>query len=157
MSRETDELYDPAPETALPPEERYGRRRDPGVTRKIVLLLLVLLLIAMVFYAWRKYQNLGSSDIEGFDAGFSVIDDEWIELKLDVTRKNPQEPAYCIVKALDYAKAEVGRREVYVAPSDEKTVSLSVPINTRKKAAAATVYGCGSDIPGYLERTPVAG
>ena len=72
---------------------------------------------------------------------------------VDVKRKNVDTPAYCIVTALNYDMAEVGRREVYISPGGENLQRLQLDIITREPAVAGGAYGCGETIPFYLDQT----
>ena len=54
-------------------------------------------------------------------------------------------------KALNYGKAEVGRREFLIEPGGDRTKRFSVDIPTRDVAVAGTVYGCSDNPPSYLK------
>ena len=67
-----------------------------------------------------------------------------------VTRKDPSRAAVCIVRARSVDGAEVGRREVYIAPSESGTVQIDTTIETTARPAVGEVYGCSFDVPSYL-------
>ena len=42
------------------------------------------------------------------------------------------------------------RREVLVAPSTQTTVQVTAIVKSSKPPAVGGIYGCGTDVPGYL-------
>ena len=143
----------PAAGPATLPAGRYDEAGPvaAGLTGKVVAVILVLLVGAVVVGgAITLYRFSTTEDITGTMIGFTVVDDEKVDFTLDVTRDDPSTPAYCIVRAQEYNKAEVGRREIFVPPSEEGTVRLEGSFATLGKAYVADVYGCGADVPSYL-------
>ena len=84
------------------------------------------------------------------DEAFRVLDDRTVEITLGVTRKDPSRPVVCIVRARSYDGDESGRRELLVAPSEDKTVQVTTVVQTSKPAVVGDLYGCGLDVPDYL-------
>lgn len=132
----------------------YGSRDSrtgSGVSGKFIVIGIVAVLIAAGVFIWNQWRNSTDADVSATVAGFSDNTDESIMMTLDITRDDASMPAYCIVTALDYDKAEVGRREAVLAAGGDATGRLSVKIHTRAKAVAANVYGCSTVFPSYLD------
>lgn len=137
------------------PESRYGAGRTPekpsGVGGKIVAVLLVLLLILAVIAVAQYVSNRQSTDVTASMTNYERIDDQTMRLQVDVGRENPAEPAYCIVTAINYAMAEVGRREILLAPGGEELERYEVTIPTWDIPVSGTVYGCSTSIPTHMD------
>ena len=66
--------------------------------------------------------RVGSPDVTASQAGWSRTEgkeDEEFIFTLDVTRSNPELDSYCIIYALNYDVAEVGRRDVFIPAGDQ--------------------------------------
>src|SRR3984893_2457742 len=139
-------------ETPLPrPETRYGRSRLSRVSRRRVAIgLAVLVVAAGVAVAVIGYQRLGTSDVAGSLAGYQWIDNETASVTISVTRSDPSRPVDCIVRVRAKDGGETGRREVLVPPSDQATVQVTTTVKSVRPPAMADIYGCGTDVPGYL-------
>jgi hypothetical protein len=123
------------------------------LTGKVMAAFLVLLVGALVVAGVVTMYRLNATPaITGEVLWVTVVDDERTDLVMSVTRDEPGTPSYCIVRAQDQSKGELGRREVYVPPSDTGTVRVETSIATSARAFAADVYGCGDDVPDYLRR-----
>ena len=143
----------PSPRPATLPPGRYDDTRGSGFGGKVVAVLLVLLVGALlVAGAVTLYRINATPEISGEVLGVSVIDDDRTDLMLTVTRDEPATPVYCILRAQDQTKGEVGRREVFVPPSESGMVQVEASIATSARASSADVYGCGDDVPDYLRR-----
>jgi hypothetical protein len=139
-------------ETPLPrPAARYGRSRLSRVSRRrLGIGLAVLVVAAGVAVAIVGYQRLGTSEVAGSLAGYQVIDNETASVTISVTRSDPRRPVDCIVRVRAKDGSETGRREVLVAPSDQHTVQVTTTVKSSKPPVMADIYGCGTDVPGYL-------
>jgi hypothetical protein len=139
-------------QTPIPrPEARYGRSRLSRVSRRRVAISLgVLVVAAGLVVAAIGYQRLGTSDVAGTLAGYRVIDNETASVTISVTRSDPSRPVDCIVRVRAKDGSETGRREVLVPPSNQATVQVTTTVKSSKPPAMADVYGCGTDVPGYL-------
>jgi hypothetical protein len=139
-------------ETPIPrPEARYGRSRLSRVSRRrVVIGLAVLVVAAGLVVAVIGYQRLGTSDVAGSLAGYQVIDDETVSVTISVTRSDPSRPVDCIVRVRAKDGSETGRREVLVLPSDQATVQVTTTVKSFQPPVMADIYGCGTDLPGYL-------
>ena len=133
------------------PEARYGRSRLSRVSRRRVVIAVAMLAVAVgVIVAVIGYQRLGTSDVTGSLAGYAVIDNETASVTISVTRSDPSRPVDCVVRVRAKDGSETGRREVLVPPSDQATVQVTTTVKSSKPPALADIYGCGTDVPGYL-------
>lgn len=144
----------PSQSPAGPPADRYATDdRGSRLTGKIVAVFLALLVGGlMVAGVYTMYQLNATPAISGEATGVEVIDDSRVDLTFTVTRDEPGTPAYCIIRAQEQSKGELGRREVYVPPSESATIQIDASIFTTERAFIADVYGCGDDVPDYLRR-----
>ncbi|MCD2263611.1 DUF4307 domain-containing protein [Dietzia aurantiaca] len=152
MSEPRSDATSPRP-PALP-EGRYdGVDERSGFMGKVVAGFLVALVLALlVAGGFTIYRLNATPSITSEVIGVEVIDEQSMRMSMTVTRDDPGEAAYCIVRAQDQSKGELGRREVYVPPSDNGTVQVDAEIATTGRAYMGDVYGCGNDIPDYLRR-----
>ncbi|APE16484.1 DUF4307 domain-containing protein [Mycolicibacterium pallens] len=135
----------------LPPESRYGRPRLPAATRRRVAFALgVLVLAAGVVLALIAYQRFEGNDVEGKIAAYEVTDDHTVSVTISVTRKDPSQPAHCIVRVRSHDGDETGRREILVPPSQDATVQVTTFVKSYKRPFVGDIYGCGNDVPSYL-------
>ena len=99
---------------------------------------------------WPATSGWAASEVEGKLGGYRLIDDQTVDVTISVTRADPSRPVVCIVRARSRDGSETGRREILVAPSDQATVQVTVPVKTSRPPVTGDVYGCGTDIPAYL-------
>jgi hypothetical protein len=139
-------------ETPIPrPEARYGRSRLSRVSRRRVAIGLGVLVVAVgLVVAVVGYQRLGTSDVAGTLAGYQVVDGETASVTISVTRSDPSRPVDCIVRVRAEDGSETGRREVLIPPSDQATVQVTTTVKSSQPPVMADIYGCGTDVPGYL-------
>jgi hypothetical protein len=139
-------------QTSIPrPDARYGHTRLSRLSRRRAAIVLgVLVIAAGVAVAAIGYQRLGTSDVSGSLAGYQVIDQETAAVTISVTRSDPSRPVDCIVRVRSKDGGETGRREVLVPPSADATVQVTTTVKSSRPPAMADVYGCGTDVPGYL-------
>lgn len=137
-----------AEDSLLRPESRYGRQTLPR--RGVIIALTVLAVAAGVVVAVVGYQRLGTSDVEGKLGGYQLVDDQTVDVTISVTRADPSRPVVCIVRARSKDGSETGRREVLVPPSSDSTVQVTAAVKTSRPPVIGDVYGCGTDVPGYL-------
>jgi hypothetical protein len=135
----------------LPPQTRYGRGGLPRASRRrVVIALAVLGVAAGIVVALVGYQRLGRSEVVGTLAGYRLIDPETVSITISVTRSDPSRPVDCIVRVRAKDGSETGGREVLVPPASEATVQVTAIVKSSKPAVMGDVYGCGTDVPGYL-------
>jgi hypothetical protein len=134
-----------------PPRTRYGYRQFSRASRhRVVLALAGVGVVAGIIIAVIGYQRLGRSDVEGTLAGYRLIDQETVSVTISVTRSDPSRPVDCIVRVRAKDGSETGRREVLVPPASEATVQVTTIVKSSKPPVMGDVYGCGTDVPGYL-------
>jgi hypothetical protein len=133
-----------------PPQTRYGRRRSRLPSRRRAAILAAVVAVAGIVLAAIGYQRLGHSDVEGTLAGYRLIDSQTVSVTISVTRKDPSRPVDCIVRVRAQDGSETGRREVLVPPSTQATVQVTAMLKSSRPAVVGDIYGCGTDVPGYL-------
>lgn len=136
--------------SASPPQSRYGRRPGSRPSRRWFIALSIVVVAAGVALALIVYQRLGRGDVEGTLAGYRLIDSQTVSVTISVTRKDPSRPVDCIVRVRAKDGSETGRREVLVPPSTQATVQVTTVLKSSKPAVVGDIYGCGTDVPGYL-------
>ncbi len=136
--------------TPTPPQSRYGGGRPSLPSRRLFVALSVVVVAAGVALALFVYQRMGRGDVEGTLAGYRLIDSQTVSVTISVTRKDPSRPVDCIVRVRAKDGSETGRREVLVPPSEQATVQVTTVLKSSKPAVVGDIYGCGTDVPGYL-------
>lgn len=143
-----------APHSARP-VQRYGKKggapKPSGIGGKILAVIMVVALIAVVGFVARTIQQRGSVPVSASLVTYERQDDETMRLWVDISRDDPSEPSYCIVTALNYAMAEVGRREVILPAGGEEQTRVEVDLPTRDYPVSGGVYGCSTSIPAYMD------
>ena len=120
--------------------------------RRIVTALAALVVLAGIGAAAVAYQRYEGTDVEGEPAAFEVLDDRTVSITISVTRKNPEQTVVCIVRARSQDGAETGRREIVVGPAQAKTIQVTTTVPSFRSSYVGDVYGCGTEVPGYLSR-----
>ncbi|MCS4534980.1 DUF4307 domain-containing protein [Corynebacterium sp. HS2168-gen11] len=131
---------------------RYSGTTAPQsqVSGKIAAIFVLVLVLAFVV-AFAKF--LRTTDQQPVNISFAsaeMIDDSSIKIIADISRKDTSVPSYCIVTALNYSMAEVGRREVYVPAGGDSVARWEIIVPTRSEAVSGKAYGCSEKIPFYL-------
>lgn len=141
------------------PESRYGSDLTPKTERNLggkMIAIITVVLIAGLAVAVARFL---AADAERGEVTISMvsherIDDETMRLWVDVTREDPNVASYCIVTAINYEMAEVGRRELLVEPGGDAIQRFQVDIPSRDLPVSGSVYGCSTQIPGHLNFGP---
>lgn len=136
------------------PEGRYGQQSSGNnIMGKVVAVVLGLLMVGIIVAgAFTAYEFTSTDSITGEVVSVDAPDASTLEVIMNVTRDAPADPVYCIVRAQDQSKGELGRREIFVPPSEGGTVQITTEVPTTALAFMADVYGCGTDVPAYLRR-----
>lgn len=141
-------------DTAQLPTSRYRR---PGLRklphRFAAIVLGTLGLAAVVAVVVIGYQRLGTGDVKGDLFGYELLDDHTVAVTINVTRSDPSQSAVCIVRVRATDGSETGRREVLVGPTESATVQVKTTVKSSRPPVMGDIYGCGTDVPGYL-RSP---
>ncbi len=131
---------------------RYNGQPAPSTWSGKVIAVFALVIVIAFAVALGKYLQTAESQTTNISfASSERIDDSTMRVWADVSRKDTTQPAYCIVTALDYDMAEVGRREFYVPPGGEANQRFEIDVPTREMGVAGGVYGCSETIPFYLD------
>lgn len=134
-----------------PPSSRYGRAPIAAATRRrIVIALGALTVLLGLGLAIGAYQRFERAPVEGEMAAYDVLDEQTTSVTISVTRRDPAVPVVCIVRARSRDGAEIGRREILVGPSTERTVQVTSTVKTYKRPYVGDIYGCGTVVPPYL-------
>jgi len=107
-----------------------------------------------VIVAVVAYQRFSAVDVQGKIDAYRILDDQSVSVTISVTRKDPSQPVSCIVRARSRDGAETGRREILVPPSDAATVQVTTVVKSYKRPFVGDIYGCGTEVPGYLVGSP---
>jgi hypothetical protein len=118
--------------------------------RRVAAGLTLLIVVAGVGVALVGFQRLGGGEVKGELSGYHLVDDHTVEVTIGVTRDDPSKPVVCIVRGRSLDGSETGRREILVPPSDQPTVQVTAVVKTSQPPVVGDVYGCGTDVPGYL-------
>ncbi len=136
------------------PASRYRGNREITAsnnwTGKLIAAAAVVIVIALVIAFVQFMQRREAETVSATMGAFERIDDDTFQMNVDITRDNPEVPTYCIVTALAYSHAEVGRREIYVEPSTDTVVRITTQIPTREPAVSGGIYGCSTNIPSHM-------
>lgn len=111
----------------------------------------ILLVGFMIFAVARVVSDRSAQPISADFISQERIDDDTSRLWIDVTRDDPEAPAYCIVIAVDYQHAEIGRREVVLPAGGEEMQRIAVDMPVSGDLASGRVYGCADEIPTYMD------
>ncbi|GGG78316.1 DUF4307 domain-containing protein [Corynebacterium pelargi] len=117
---------------------------------KLLAILILVMVFAVAIAAFRLVKQQQAITITGKTAEVTQLSDDQFKLSFDVTRDDTSTDSYCIVKALNYDMAEVGRREVVIPAGGNRTARYETIITTSGPGASADVYGCATELPFYL-------
>ncbi|MEV6134829.1 DUF4307 domain-containing protein [Nocardia sp. NPDC051990] len=129
--------------------DRYGTAPRPK-RRWIPFALGAVVLAAGLGVAYIGFQKYGPGDIDAEQLGYTVVDDSTISVHLKVTRKDPQQPVVCFVRAMARDGSELGRREVLIEPSGSGTIELTTTVRASAQPVSSSIYGCSDNVPKYL-------
>jgi hypothetical protein len=126
---------------AFPPG-RYGRRRDGKRRVGVPLAVLALVVVACLLISVRLYSEWGDPDYDDQIVGWTDVTPTQMTIQFTV-RVPAGGSAECVLRARDYGGNEVGRREVTVsATGDKTTISASEVVPTRSRASVGDVIRC---------------
>ena len=130
-----------------------GSTGPNGSTTGKILVAIIVIMLALGSWGLFRLFNADTPAAEITLLSQEYPDDDTLRVWVDITRDDPEVPAYCIVQAFNYEKAEVGRVEIPMAPGEKRTkrLSVDVPVRAGEKAVAGGVYGCSGTIPAHLK------
>jgi hypothetical protein len=137
------------------PAGRYGKSNRPRrrwSTKVIVVVLGAAMAVAAGAVTWLTFRSVTHPDVQGTLITFNVVNDSTMSIELTVARDDPSRPAVCIVRARSRDGSETGRRELYIPPSQSTTVQVVTEVKSSQPPGVGDLYGCGFDVPAYLER-----
>ncbi|MDO5697736.1 MAG: DUF4307 domain-containing protein [Dermatophilus congolensis] len=117
----------------------YWRSITPG-RRKAVGLAAVLVLIGSLVAVWFGLASAVGWPIQR-DLSYTVHDASSVTVRFEVT-KPPEMTAVCEVVAQEVGKAVVGRTEVTIPPSSERTTQHEVTLRTTTLAVIGLAKTC---------------
>ena len=122
-----------------------------GVSGKVIAIFAVAMVLLVVVMAGQAFIRAQSRPVTAEFITQERIDDSTARLWIEVDRKDTTVDAYCVVFAVDYEHAEVGRREVFIPAGGEKLQSVAVDLPTRAPVSSGRIYGCSQDVPFYMD------
>ncbi|WP_295804436.1 DUF4307 domain-containing protein [uncultured Corynebacterium sp.] len=133
-------------------QSRYGSstKSKGSWTNRAIVLVFVAVFIAMVFFGVQYFRTQQKVNANISYVSHEILSDDTARIWVDITRNRVEEPAYCIVQAFDYSKAEVGRREIAVPAGGDEAQRVAIDVPTNHRAVAGGAYGCSGNIPSYL-------
>jgi hypothetical protein len=119
------------------PQGRYGERR----TSRVVVVASVALAVALL--GWLLWVAVAASDPDTRSTvvSFRVVDDREVSVRFEVIADR-DETVTCTVQAQDARGATVGLATVEVPPGPRDRRDEEVVVETRGRAATATVADC---------------
>lgn len=140
------------------PASRYGTSESAspigqpkGIASKVVAIGGVILMAAIIIAVGRYIINREDQAVSITMASHERVDDSTMRLWVDVTRDDTTVPSYCIVTAIDYSMAEVGRRELLIPTGGNAVQRIQVDIPSRDLPVSGGVYGCSTTIPSHMQ------
>ncbi|AKK10768.1 DUF4307 domain-containing protein [Corynebacterium uterequi] len=137
------------------PASRYGRDTSPQkrnqLSGKVFAILLAILAISLVAFIGRLVYASATKPISATYVAHERVDDATLRVWVDIERRDVNEPAYCIVTAMDYEMAEVGRREILLPAGGEAHQRIAADIPTRELPVAGQLYGCSTAMAPFME------
>ncbi|MFI2649459.1 DUF4307 domain-containing protein [Micromonospora fulviviridis] len=125
------------------PPGRYGRRREPGRRRPLLLVLVAALLLALLgLVAARLYGQYGDPDYRAEVITYTGITDSRVVVEFRVTVPAGGS-ATCLLRARSHDGAEVGHVETTVtAPPGERHVRTRQEVPTTARPFIGEVLRC---------------
>ncbi|MGB2568330.1 DUF4307 domain-containing protein [Micromonospora citrea] len=125
------------------PPGRYGRRREPGRRRPLLVGLLVAAVLAgLSLVAVQQYDRYGDPDYDAEVITYTDITDTGVQVAFRVTVPEGG-AAVCLLRARSHDGAEVGREEVPVdAASGERHLTVRHRVATTARPFIGEVVRC---------------
>jgi hypothetical protein len=122
------------------PAGRYGRRREPGRSRRLAVLLSVVGALLGLTVAGVYYQRYGDHTYAGRVVTSTDATADGVTVRLEV-HKPAGEAGVCRLRAFAPDRSEVGYAEVPV-PAAERNATLTYRLSTTGPAVPAQLLGC---------------
>jgi hypothetical protein len=132
----------PVRPSATPASDRYGRR-DPAAGRRRAIAGGAV--VALALFAWAVWMGVRQPEAGlRWRAGtFSAVDDGRAALDLTVSL-DPGRTAVCTVRMFNSGLTVVGRKDVTIGPSAERTIQISAVVPTFERATSGAVRACAA-------------
>lgn len=124
--------------------------RGSTLSGKLMALFFLALVAGLALSIAMYLRTSNEHSVTGSTTDVRVLEDNLFELTVDIERADTDADSYCIVTALNYDVAEVGRREILIPAGGNTTQRMVIHIATTEPAVSGDVYGCSYDVPGYL-------
>ncbi|MEV4488806.1 DUF4307 domain-containing protein [Micromonospora coxensis] len=125
------------------PPGRYGRRREPGRRRPVLVWLMVAAVVAgLSLVALQQYARYGDPDYDAEVITYTDITDTGVRVDFRVTVPEGG-TAVCLLRARSHDGAEVGREEVPVdAAPGERHLTVQHRVATTARPFIGEVVRC---------------
>ncbi|MGK0716359.1 DUF4307 domain-containing protein [Leucobacter sp. W1153] len=121
-------------------DERYGRRRQRGIDKRVGWILAgVALLTGLAVLLFGGWQD--SSRVEFRDLAYSVESDREVSVSFEVTAP-PRTELACALEALSPSFATVGWKVLELEPSPDRTRRFTDTLVTTSPATTGIVRSC---------------
>lgn len=121
--------------------ERYGLDRRDWVTTIVVVGLIGLFLALLAWIAL----GMGSSGVQHRLVSWTITSPTQVDVTFEV-RPPEGRTAYCVVRAQDSTRTDVGYRIVEI-PSDRESLAVTTSLTTLIPAYTVEILGCALDAP----------
>ena len=121
--------------------ERYGRSKKRSGRERLLWGALASALL-LTFFVWAVSVTIeGANKVTSQDLAYVILGPNQAQVKFQVTK--PQDvDVVCAVKVLNNGFAIVGYREIEIAASPEKIVTLETLVNTSELGVTGLVDSC---------------
>lgn len=139
-------MTEPSTVEAAAVAERLARRYPPPLVprRAKVVLVVAATLVALSWLLWTALLH-ATPAVSGAVAGFRVVSDTSMEVRMTVQRDDPSQPATCRLLAQSTDFQPVAERTVKVEPSTYEVVDVPVTLTTLRRATSVSVRSCSSE------------
>lgn len=120
--------------------DRYGIKSQRGG-------VIVVIVVGLLFGTWLTWSALHHANpvISSSLVSFDNTDPRNIEISYTLTRRDPSQPATCVLMARDFDKTIVGQIEDHVEATEETSIVRTMTIPSRGDAVNAQVVNCRID------------
>ena len=120
------------------------RYPGPRVSRRTKTVLVgIATLVALGWLVWAALLH-ATPTVSGQVAGYRVVSDTSMEVRVTVQRSDPSRPATCRLLAQSTDFQPVAETTMQVAASEYEVVDVDVTLTTLRRATSATVRGCSA-------------
>jgi hypothetical protein len=121
--------------------DRYGRRPPSGRGRAAVIAVAVTLVVAALAWAGYGAWQSAHTPVRWTNTEFKALDDGLSRLRFSVTT-DPGRRVVCSISIMNQGLTEVGRTDVTVGPSPDRTFIATAEVPTFELGTSGTVRTC---------------